>query len=352
MRRFWPLVWLGVCFIAISFVTRAILLAMTGSGVPPNPVDWLYAFGVGLGYDLVTYVYFTWPLVLFLWLVPSHPGRLAGWLRWVLYAVAVIALCAICLAFLRWHYDANWNTAWPAVLPFLFVLPLAAFTYASRVGQWLLYLLCLLLLFGLLLVGASELTFWNEFGTRFNFIAVDYLVYTTEVIGNIEESYPVARWLAMLAVGAIVILFLTRRSLRTRADDSRIGKRSLVVLGWLVVTVVTALTLNASMKNVMSNTYVDSLAGNGIYQFFAAFRNERLNYHQFYKTIPNKQAYAIVRKLMKTPRSTYVDDNPFDLTREIHNPGPEHDYNVVLITVESLSASYMGIFGNPGNLTP
>ena len=39
--------------------------------------------------------------------------------------------------------------------------------------------------------GVSEYFFWNEFGVRYNFIAVDYLVYTNEVVGNIMESYPV-----------------------------------------------------------------------------------------------------------------------------------------------------------------
>ena len=33
-------------------------------------------------------------------------------------------------------------------------------------------------------------SFWDEFGVRFNFIAVDYLIYTYEVISNINESYP------------------------------------------------------------------------------------------------------------------------------------------------------------------
>ena len=37
----------------------------------------------------------------------------------------------------------------------------------------------------------AEAFFWNEFEASFNFIAVDYLVYTKEVIGNIYESYPI-----------------------------------------------------------------------------------------------------------------------------------------------------------------
>jgi phosphoglycerol transferase MdoB-like AlkP superfamily enzyme len=351
-RRFRPLLWLGVCFLAISFVTRLILLLMTGSGVPPNPVDWLYAFGVGLGYDLVTFVYFAWPLVLFLWLVPTRRGRLPGWQRWLLYVLLLVGLLVICAGLLRWQFHANFKTSWPILLPFLFALPLAAFTYTSRVGQWILWVFCLLLLFGLLFVGASELTFWNEFGSRFNFIAVDYLIYTREVIGNIEESYPVGRWLAMLAAAAIVIVALTRRSLRTRDDDSRFGGRTLVVLGWLVVTVVTAFTVNSAMKNRLQNTYVNSLAGNGIYEFFAAFRNANLDFHRFYRTLPDAEAYATVRRMLEAPNATWVSNDPHDITRAIHATGPEQHLNVVLITVESLSAGYLGVFGNPNGLTP
>jgi phosphoglycerol transferase MdoB-like AlkP superfamily enzyme len=346
------LLWLGVCFLAISFLTRLILLLMTGSGVPPNPVDWVYAFGVGLGYDLVTFVYFAWPLVLFLWLVPTRRGRLPGWQRWLLYVLLLVGLLVICAGLLRWQFHANFKTSWPILLPFLFALPLAAFTYTSRVGQWILWVFCLLLLFGLLFVGASELTFWNEFGSRFNFIAVDYLIYTREVIGNIEESYPVGRWLAMLAAAAIVIVALTRRSLRTRDDDSRFGGRTLVVLGWLVVTVVTAFTVNSAMKNRLQNTYVNSLAGNGIYEFFAAFRNANLDFHRFYRTLPDAEAYATVRRMLEAPNATWVSNDPHDITRAIHATGPEQHLNVVLITVESLSAGYLGVFGNPNGLTP
>lgn len=352
LARFRPLIWLGLCVVVVSFVTRLVLLLMTGSGVPPNPAYWLYAFGVGLAYDLVTFIYVAWPLVLFLWLVPTRRGRLPGWTRWLLYALTVAALCALCLAFLRWRFDANWKTAWPAVLPFLFVLPMAAFTYTSRAGQWALRVLCLALLFGLLFVAVAELTFWDEFGTRFNFIAVDYLVYTREVLGNIRESYPVVRWLTMLAVAAIVIVVLTRRVLRTGDDHSRFGGRSLVVLGWLIVTVVTALTVSSGMKDRLRNIYVDSLAGNGIYEFFAAFRNAGLDFHRFYRTLPDGDAYAIVRGMLQTPDATYVSDDPHDLTRAIRNPEPERHLNVVLISVESLSADYMGVFGNDEGLTP
>jgi hypothetical protein len=46
-------------------------------------------------------------------------------------------------------------------------------------------------LYALGFVMTGEWFFWNEFNVRFNFIAVDYLIYSREVTGNITESYPV-----------------------------------------------------------------------------------------------------------------------------------------------------------------
>ena len=60
---------------------------------------------------------------------------------------------------------------------------------------------------GLGLLGVStvgEVLFWNEFSARFNFIAVDYLVYTREVTGNIAQSYPLAT-LGLLTLGTVLI---------------------------------------------------------------------------------------------------------------------------------------------------
>lgn len=65
----------------------------------------------------------------------------------------------------------------------------------------------------LVFVGASEFTFWNEFSSRFNFIAVDYLIYTNEVISNLRESYNLPLLLAAVGALALVIWGLGARAL-------------------------------------------------------------------------------------------------------------------------------------------
>ena len=351
-QRFRPLLWLAIIYLAISLLTRVLLLIMSGHEVTHSPLNLLYAFGVGFGYDLITFIYLAWPLVLFLWLVPTRSGAVAPLLRWLLYALGVALACVLCLGTLHMMYHASLKVTWPAILPFLFVLPLAAFTYTSRAGQWMLYGFGLLLIYGLLFVAASELVFWNEFSVRFNFIAVDYLVYTTEVIGNIQQSYPIGRWLTLLVLGALVVFALGKRGLRARDDGSRLWQRGKVVLLWLVLTIISVAAVNGSMKDRTHNNYVNELAGNGIYQFFAAFRSSHLDYATFYRTVSDKQAYGRLRQLLKTPDSTFISNDPHDLTREVRHTGPEKHLNVVLISVESLSGDYLGTFGNKDNLTP
>ena len=351
-ERFRPLWWLAFTYLAICLATRIVLLVMSGSNVAHTPLNLLYVFGVGLGYDLVTFVYLAWPLVLFLWLVPTRSGAMPPLLRWLLYACGVALACFLCVTSLHLIYHANLKVTWPAILPFLFVLPLAAFTYTSRLGQWVLYGFGLLLVYGLLFVAASELVFWNEFSVRFNFIAVDYLVYTTEVIGNIRESYPIGLWLTLLAALALVLFALGRRALRVHDDGSRFWQRGKVALLWLVLTVVSVAAVNGGMKDRIGNNYVNELAGNGIYQFFNAFRSSHLDYAKFYRTLPDDEAFRRVREMLKTPEATYLSDDPRDLTRAIRHSGPEKRLNVVLISVESLSGDYLGTFGNPDHITP
>ncbi|MFS8064366.1 MAG: LTA synthase family protein [Luteimonas sp.] len=297
-RRYAALAWLLFVFLVVSTLTRIALLAAAGSGVPVTPAHLAHVFGIGLGYDLLTFVYFAWPLVLLLWLLPR---------RWLATSTGRGAIVGL---------------GWVLTLVILFT-------------------------------AAAEWTFWEEFQTRFNFIAVDYLVYTTEVIGNIRESYPVFWILAGLFALTSVVCWLGFRWLAPASgDDTPFGRRTLVTLGWLVASVLGTWLVSADMKDRSENEYVNELAGNGTYQFFAAFRSAELDYDAFYRSLPAKEAFAGLRPLLKTPDAAFVNDDPFDITRAITAHRPERKLNVVLISVESLSASYLTQFGSTSNITP
>lgn len=295
--RFRPVLWLGTCFLVIATLTRLTLLIATGDGIPIDAGSYAYAFSVGLVYDLVAFVYFAIPLVLLLWLLPR-----------------------------RWQ--------------------------ATRFGSALVAATCFALLFMVTFVAVAEWTFWEEFQTRFNFIAVDYLVYTTEVIGNIRESYPIGWIMSALLLSTLLLFHYTRRWRQPPVAAPRFAQRTVFAGAWMFLAVLTTVAVSADMKDRSSNQYVNELAGNGIYQFFAAYRLASLDYDRFYRTVPLPQAYTTLRKILTTPDAQFLSNDPADIRRRIANPTPERKLNVVLVSVESLSASYSGAFGRSPSLTP
>ena len=142
-ERFRPLWWLGIVYVVLGALTRVALLVMTGKGVPHDPMDWLFAFGVGLCSDLIALLYVAWPLLLFLWIVPSRRPLISSAKQWALYILLLAVLYALTLFALHLAIHAAIADVWPVLLVFLFFLPLPALSYAARSGQRGLYILCL-----------------------------------------------------------------------------------------------------------------------------------------------------------------------------------------------------------------
>ncbi len=210
---------------------------------------------------------------------------------------------------------------------------------------------------GLLFIAASEWFFWDEFSTRFNFIAVDYLIYTQEVIANIRESYPMP---AIFAGIGLVSALLYAGLLRTGWVDRWLDgpdepfKKRLVGAGcWLLPALVLGTGLSLSRLPAFPNTYNRELAQNGIWSFFAAFRSNELNYQQFYPTLPESESFTILhRELAKDGSTIPPGTSVEDTLRWIDNPGDELHPNIIQITVESLSAKFLGVFNEHSKLTP
>ena len=59
-----------------------------------------------------------------------------------------------------------------------------------------------------------------------------------------------------------------------------------------------------------------------------------------------------LRAELTEPNATFVGQDPLDIRRNIDNPGTARQPNIVLVTIESLSAKYLGSNGDGRNLTP
>lgn len=288
---------IAIFALSIWLVLRIVLAVQVGVG-NVSLVDLLGAFAKGLWFDMATLAYFIVPWLLLSILLPN-----------------------------RWRAKAWVNTV-----------------------RWV---MAFLVVFGLIFGAVSEFIFWQEFTTRFNFIAVDYLIYTNEVIGNIRESYPVPLILLVIALFVLALLWFVSR-FASFDNAPRTNKNKLILLlAAIVLPILSYQTANVDQMEFSKNAYANELAGNGLFSFSAAARRNELDYDKFYKTIAQDQADVILANngVTRPPLTKLL--NQVEMP-EIHALGPfkRRPKNVVLITVESLSADYLGAYGNQENLTP
>jgi len=226
------------------------------------------------------------------------------------------------------------------------------------IGSWLDKVLTLfffaLTLFILMFTFLAEITFWEEFRTRFNFIAVDYLIYTHEVIGNIRESYPLPLLVGVvLLTTALVVFLLVKKQVfkYTFSNGISLGQRAAALgLGLAVMFFFIGFVKNTDAE-WSANRYNNEISKSGIYSFFAEFRNNRMDYTDFYTTVNNKDAFDVARKNLSETNS-YFENNTLSIKRKVDETGNVLKPNVVFILMESMSAAFMTEFGNNKNITP
>ena len=287
-------------WLAVFFLTRCLLLASHLADANVSLLQLAGVYGIGLIYDLGFLLYAILPLALYLFVCPT-----SLWRR-------------------RWH-------------------------------QRLLIGLVGISLFAMLFTAVAEWLFWDEFGVRFNFIAVDYLVYSEEVINNILESYPIYPLIALLVLIAVGLSVVLYRPLQAAFNAPLLPRaRALVSLAILFLLAgLNGFSIGQDTpRGLGGNTYLRELASNGPFQFFAAFRNNELDYQQFYATLPKQAVGSLLRDEVREANAHFIGSDPQDIRRLVDNPGQPQPLNVVLVTIESLSAKYLGSFGDTRGLTP
>ena len=335
---------------AVGFALRIVLLfnAQTTS-LDFSFGEWLEIFLFGAVNDLcAATVGFV-----FLWLFMLSVSRTKytkPW-GWIILALLAAAFCYV--AFFNTIFDEYGSVA-PRIATC--VLGYWAGSFALRLflpegfrNHWttVWFALFVVLYVGAIVFnGISEYFFWNEFGVRYNFIAVDYLVYTNEVVGNIMESYPVVPMtLGIVVVTLLITWYLFRRDL-VQAEYLKGWRWKAVVAPAYVAALFAAIGLlnfNTRFQD-SGNVYVNELQANGLYKFYDAFVKNSLDYEQFYITRPEAEAEAFVHGVYGS-----TGDN---LHAVRAGGGSEIRRNIVLVTIESMSASYMERFGNTESITP
>ncbi len=297
--RFSLLVAFVMLYLLLSFLVRVVLLSLSFNDLFFSFIEILKAFGIGFLFDLTVALSFVMLYNLYLLLFPK---------KWV----------------------GSWF---------------------DKIVTYFYFVVVLIIVFFSLM---AEFPFWEEFGVRFNFIAVDYLIYTYEVVSNINESYPLPIIIVTLFVLAAASLFLfkkTRAFNNTFTSKIPFLKRLTVSVSILISSILLLTFLTNSMAEFSLNSVVDEVAKNGVFSFFRAYRSNELDYNKFYQTLPEKEAYSILKKNLIQENQVY-NSNQIDAILRKTQGSDEIRPNIVMVMIESFSGEFISAFGNQDHITP
>ncbi|MGB0891566.1 MAG: LTA synthase family protein [Flavobacteriaceae bacterium] len=298
-KRFSLLKTFALTFLVFSFIVRLSLYMLSFNHIDFSFINLIKVFGIGLLYDIGTLSYFLAFYVVYLLLIPAK------------------------------FYGSKLDKI------------ITKFSYG-------------LFLFIAIFSFLAEIPFWQEYQRRYNFIAVDYLLYTYEVVENIHQTFPLPLLVGVIVLILILVIRFTkkRNAYKNTFNNSDSFKTKLIptILIFGILAFFHFLIKNTQAE-IFNNVNENELAKSGLYSFFAAYKSNELNYKEFYPTIEDKENYALLRSNIKAKNDSLLIDKK-SIARFTKNEGIEQKPNVIFIGLESLNATFMSRFGNKANWTP
>lgn len=278
-----------------------------------------------------------------------------------LLILAVSLLTRLTLAVLYWSQigSSGWLSPLSLIVGSLFDIfiafcttaPFAVFLAFSpkRLLQWapvrlLLVFGFFLFTYGAIYLGVVEVFFFDEFNSRFNYVAVDYLLYPHEVFINIWDSYPVLEILiAVFVVTSTITYWATPRLRAAWAGPKSVFTRLKMIAVYTVVIAVGYLGLNINLSRISSNRVLNEITANGVYSFFYSAFTNQLDCDIYYSRVSDREAIQRLRSQLNAPNATFSEPiDSLNITREIVDPDIPHKFNIVLVLEESLGSLFVG----------
>ncbi|MBL8860012.1 MAG: sulfatase-like hydrolase/transferase [Planctomycetes bacterium] len=349
LRILWALSW---PLLVLGGVLRIVLYA----AFRDTPFDLLsvaYVIALGVVLDVVAFTVLLLPAVLGLTLFSMEARA-----KKVVIALALALLFQVALFF--------WANEYHGRIGALVTLAVPVFAGFSLLAGWVLSKpvarrSALTLFFAAAAFGiAIEFFFFEEFNSRYNHIALDYVLYPHEVATNIWESYPVPLFVGLALVLGFGLSWVADRRLSgvklERVPWAVAGRRGLFALAALGTAAFATTVVPADLS---TNRITSEIAQNGLLQLVRAFRTAELEYDQYYLTLPSAEARARAASVLAFPHDSAapgaVVPRAAALQRTIHSARPDGaaPLDVVVVMVESLGSEFVGTLGakNP-NLTP
>ncbi|MBV6425293.1 MAG: Phosphoglycerol transferase I [Steroidobacteraceae bacterium] len=296
-QRFRPLLVLLTWYLALGLLLRAALWWSFGRIAEVSDVGYLGASLTGLAADAVQALYLFAPFALFAWLLPDRAFR-------------------------------------------------------SRTMRALMLALPALAFFGLTFLAAVEYFFFQEFDARFNLVSVDYLLYPTEVFGDIWSAYPVVTVATLASLASIATAIMLRRPLLagTQAVTTWRARTTLFALYFALLGGAIA-GLDKDSFAWSTNRVANEIAANGAGSFFNALRTSEIDYHAYYATRDPAANLRVLRAALAKGDGRLLDAARLDRAFPVRPEGLGR-LNVVVVVSESFGAEFSRAYGGDRDWTP
>ncbi|MEZ5598435.1 MAG: LTA synthase family protein [Pseudomonadales bacterium] len=299
IRRFLPLAGFGAVYLVVGLGLRLVLWWKFGRAADVSSLALTWIVPAGVVADAVQLVYLLVPVLLLLWLVPARGVR-------------------------------------------------------SRLVPWLLLTAAGLFFTWMLFLGVVEYFFFEEFDARFNLVSFDYLLYPTEVVGDIWAEYPVVLALIAAAMGGIVLVVCMRKPLTRGAYAAAdLRARSILVAVWMLLLLGGATGFRTDALAFSTNRVANELAVNGVSSFFRAARTSEIDYPAYYRTADRRSNFVRVRKALDRGDGTFtrLAEGRLDRAFPARADGLGR-LNVVVVACESFGAEFSRLYGSERDWTP
>ena len=208
-----------------------------------------------------------------------------------------------------------------------------------------------LVLFGLTFLAAVEYFFFQEFDSRFNLVSVDYLLYPTEVVGDIWAAYPVARVAMLVALLSVATVAVLRRPLLAGAQAvTTLRDRTAVFAVYAVLLGGAIAGVDKDSFAFSGNRVENEIAANGADSFFNALRTSEIDYHAYYATRAPQANLHTLRTALARGGGQFLGAG-LDRAFPARADGLGR-LNVVVVVSESFGAEFSRAYGGDRNWTP
>ncbi|HEV7714399.1 MAG TPA: sulfatase-like hydrolase/transferase [Steroidobacteraceae bacterium] len=299
LARFRPLLALSIWYVALGVLLRIVLWWVFGRAQQVSAATFVGTLGSGALADFIQTFYLLAPFAVFLWLAPDRLYRSVGVRRAVFVGAFV----------------------------------------------WM---------FALTFVAAIEYFFFEEFDARLNLVAVDYLMYPTEVVGDIWDAYPVVKVLIGVGIFTAAVVYALRRYLQPAvANTSRFLERTAVFAGFALITAIFGFAFETHTLTFSDNRVANEIAANGASSFFRALRTNEIDYHTYYAS---RSSHANLNDLVAQlgggeGKFTRLAEGRMDRTFA-GDPNGLGKLNIVVIASESFGAEFSKLYGSTRDWTP